>query len=864
MRKAQKKQAEDFLKILSQVHDEIKRQIEKENFPAAMELLGQCQEGALGLGKLIERTEGEGVPTISLLEEYCELIYQIYNLLAHGQEIITNKIYKRLRKAVVQIENSIKNDIKVRFEIVFLPYKASMWDSMESVWQAADKDPDCDTYVVPIPYFDKDQSGRPAAFHYEGDQLPPEVPVTHYEAYRLKERKPDAVYIHNPYDYVNFVTTVAPEFYSSELKKYTECLVYIPYYSTTGGMSEGQASCPAYYYADYIMIQAEKYRKFFAPDLPKEKLVPLGSPKFDRTLRMCGNPPEPPAGWKEKMAGKKVYFYNTSIGGLLSNAERFLDKMEYVFDCFEDREDACLLWRPHPLLESTFQSMRGSFKPRYDALRNEFIRKGTGIYDDTPDINRTIAFCDAYIGDAGTSVTSLFGMAGKPLFILDNQINRLPGEEDWRGAVIRGFPAADGFKDGMPCLEQDAFLVTQGNKLYHSGSDGQIFRYFCDLSEYAGGCYYAGPIRIDEKAYMFPLNAQDLLVLGKKGVERKIRLESLVERQGAFYSAAVVGIYLFLIPNEYPSIVRYDTEKEEVRYFDIDRNFFTGRRNGERRCGGIGVKGGKLYIASPVDRHVLEIDAETGDWTYMDIDTEGEGGYLGMASLPWDSDFWLLPYAGNVVTRWNPETGETREYPICLEHFTCRHVTFGYECMEQPFGSAVFYKNDVYLSPCWGNLFVRLNKDTGEATEWKVPIDVPEKEKNGYFSSWAKGYLSCLMEGEKIKEYRLFSVYDRKLYQVDFETNRCQEIQIMFDKEELYEHEPGFQEQSQWLQYTCQENAFNSLTDFLDGRIAGNLFDRERQMAVYRQLSANSDGTSGEKIHLFVKEKLSGTEERTG
>lgn len=51
----------------------------------------------------------------------------------------------------------------------------------------------------------------------------------------------------------------------------------------------------------------------------------------------------------------------------------------------------------------------------------------------TPDIESTIALCDAYIGDSGTSVTSLFGVAGKPLFIFNNNINTLPEEDDWRG-----------------------------------------------------------------------------------------------------------------------------------------------------------------------------------------------------------------------------------------------------------------------------------------------------------------------------------------------------------------------------------------------------------------------------------------------
>ena len=121
-----------------------------------MDLLGQCQEGAIELGKFIEKSEGNGVATIALLEDYCEQTYQIYEKLAGGQKLNANKRYKNLRKILIQIENSVKNDIKIRFEIIFLPYKASMWDSMESVWKAADRDPDCDAYVVPIPYYDRE------------------------------------------------------------------------------------------------------------------------------------------------------------------------------------------------------------------------------------------------------------------------------------------------------------------------------------------------------------------------------------------------------------------------------------------------------------------------------------------------------------------------------------------------------------------------------------------------------------------------------------------------------------------------------------------------------------------------------------
>lgn len=37
--------------------------------------------------------------------------------------------------------------------------KASMWDSLESVWKTTDQDPDCDAYVIPIPYFDRTANG---------------------------------------------------------------------------------------------------------------------------------------------------------------------------------------------------------------------------------------------------------------------------------------------------------------------------------------------------------------------------------------------------------------------------------------------------------------------------------------------------------------------------------------------------------------------------------------------------------------------------------------------------------------------------------------------------------------------------------
>lgn len=887
MRRYQKKIANEYIQLLETAHGAVKRSMEAKEEDTVLDLLGQCQEAAIGLGTMIEEVEGEGFVTVKLLEDYCELVFQVYTLVNQKQPLNPSKVYKQLKRQLISIENSIRQDIKERLEMVFLPYKVSMWDSLESVWRAAREDDSCDPYVIPIPYFDRNADGTMGAMHYEGDQYPDYVPVTGYEDYDFQERQPDAVFIHNPYDECNYVTSIHPFFYSSNLKRFTDLLVYIPYYSTAGGMSEGQRQCPAYYHADLIIIQAEKYRKFFDDALPSEKLVALGSPKFDRVIRLCKNPPKSPKSWKDRIAGKRVYFYNTSINGMLGNTEQFLKKMEYVFRCFEGRKDACLLWRPHPLLESTFDSMRAQYKPVYDALKRYFLAGNLGIYDDSPDMTDAVVHSDAYIGDSATSVTSLFGIAGKPLFILNNNIHTKPEKDDWRGEIIRGF--------GAYC--DNNWMVTQGNRLYYAPNHDFRYRYCCKLSEYSGGYYYIGVMTINGRYFVCPANGQDIVEVGEEGIRKKIRLENRMEQTGAFYGMAKWGDYLFLIPNQYPAIVRYDTGKDELRYYESGRDVFTGiAANGERRLGGYCVQDGKLYLASPLDSRMLVMDVGTGEQRVAVIETEtgnrraemtgtltrgktdarehqrltGEeesenGTVHGFSGLVSDGrDIWCLPYEGRKVVRWNPEDGQTRSYGDWPEKLICRHPSYGYECNTIPFNWAAFYKKYVYLSPGWGNMYVRLDRESGKMAEWIPPFEQPEHPKSDYYLSWSKGNFVCPVEGTEGKAYLLFSAYDRKLYQVDLGDDDsalmdhpgCQEISVEFDPDELLENEPGFGVESQWLQYCCLENSFNSLTDFLDGRMKGNTFDRESQLESYGSIAANHDGTSGEKIYGLVRKRI--------
>ena len=135
MRKTQKKDILDILNSLQQAHEEIRDALAQRNDIVAQNMLTESQTTAVALGEIIEKLEGEGHVCVTCLEEYCELLFKIYEEI-NSRELNGNKVYKALRKQLIKIENSVKNSIIVKKEIVFFPYKASMWDSLESIYLA--------------------------------------------------------------------------------------------------------------------------------------------------------------------------------------------------------------------------------------------------------------------------------------------------------------------------------------------------------------------------------------------------------------------------------------------------------------------------------------------------------------------------------------------------------------------------------------------------------------------------------------------------------------------------------------------------------------------------------------------------------
>lgn len=442
-----------MVQTLHQAHDEIKNNIEKKNYVLAQDMLSQCQECAISIGTAIENLEGEGFVTVSFVESYCDVLFSTYEEL-NGKEVNANKIHKNLKKQLLRIENSVKNDVPIRKEVAFFPYKASMWDALESVYLAAKEDPNCDAYCVPIPYYDRNLDRSLGQMHYEGNEYPKNIEVIDWQTYNFEERKPDAIYIHNPYDDWNLVTCVHPRYFSANLKKFTEKLVYIPYFVLGEIEPDDQETIdkmkhfvwtPGVINADKVIVQSEKMKQIYVNEYLKaaqvnglqgkhidrkyleEKFLGLGSPKFDKVQNTKKEDLDIPEEWLkiiEKPDGswKKIILYNTSIAALLEHNEKMLEKMKDVFRTFKENQDeVALLWRPHPLIKTTVSSMRPQLWVEYEKLVNQYKQEGWGIYDDTSDMDRAVVLSDGYYGD-GSSVVQVYQQTGKLVMIQNVEI----------------------------------------------------------------------------------------------------------------------------------------------------------------------------------------------------------------------------------------------------------------------------------------------------------------------------------------------------------------------------------------------------------------------------------------------------------
>lgn len=878
MRKQQQKQILDIIATLYEANAEIKRLFLCGELSAVLQLLGDCQEGAVQIGNYIEILEGEGTKTVALLEEYHE------SLFCFGERIetIDAGFVKRLQKQLLRIENSVRSELSPdRIEVAFFPYKASMWDSLESIWLAAKEDPKCDAYVVPIPYFDRLPNGGLGQMRYEGSMYPDGIPVVDWRTYDLEERRPDVIFIHNPYDEGNLVTSVHPDYYSNKLKGFTELLCYVPYFVVSDDVQEHFVRCSGVLNADRVFLQSEKVRNTYVRvfkefekknrcsgrfGIAETKFVALGSPKFDRVLNSKREECNLPGDWTKLTEARKVILYNTSVGALLQGGEQYLKKLRHVLDTFLSRSDVALWWRPHPLSEATYQSMRPHLLAEYEQIVEDYRHSGWGIYDDTPDLHRALTMSDALIGD-GSSIMALYNVTGKPVMLLDAALadgaDNDEREEFLHSDIINFMATPQG--------DAEWGFSASCNALYKISIENATAEYIAsvpDEKNVAG--LYRAPIRLGNKLFLAPSSAHDWVFYDiSTGEWTKMAVPAdclpAADRNGApgsvFSDVVYCDGYLLIIPGDRGVFAKYDIESGEITYYsewfkkfqpcitNIARGLFVGL------CG----IDGKLFLCSPQCNVVTELEPDRMSFKYHRVGA-AENQYCGITYI--DDTFWLIkdrasgqePWQDGLV-EWHPESEKSIEHnslPIVQDE---NRKGRGIKTLI-PLGTSL------YLLPYQSNDIIKYDTVSNQSEIVKLTPEYNYFARKSKLYTWSKNIAFNGVTKNKIVPYpwkkTIFEKstilaqmpYDYSLMKLDLMTGEytVQKWNVTGAEKQLARKHviPGKQ---RW------DTALYGLDCFLDDIVSGALPTVEfERLQYYCGLITNADGTSGNKIHEYVKE----------
>lgn len=848
-------------------------------------LLEACQQKAIEAGTRLEESTQSGneagtqqaADIVHILEQYCEELYimsQHISQPAQQTDIqqpsqsagfwgrVIDEDICRLSEYITSAISSVKN-MPVTYRVVFLPYKVEMWDSLESIWRACSQDKRCECEVVPIPYFEYDANKQEWQPRYDGDRFPEYVHACSYEYYRLEEMHPDVAYVHNPYDDSNYVTSVHPAFYSSEIKKYVSKLVYVPYYVTSGPISPEHLDFPVHHNMDYEIVQSEYAKETCRGVFYYDKILPLGSPKLDSIIRLSKEGVEIPQEWRKTLEGKRKLMLNTSIGDFLHNNEALLIKLRALFNIVKRYDNIALIWRPHPLLEATIRSMRPQLATEYDRLKTDFISDGVGIYDNTPDISRIVAMSDGYIGSDGSSVMNLFGAAGKPIFILNYSFMSDPQDTevtDRRIVRFNDIVKSENGLFGISAQYNVLFGINKAAAAVKHNSDNRLsvtpLCIFDKASEWTWPFAALSELNC-KNIYIAPANADCPYLYnietGKTAPLCDDTLENIV-----FTRAVCIGKSVFFTASNEFVIMEYNTGNMRWRCHTECMLYLwkdTPKANKWGLTYNAAAFRDSLWVVTGENNRLMQLDAKTGAYK-IHTAGEDENRYTAIEADEREGCIWLGDRTTGKILRWGPDKAG-----IVSEELVPSGLNIWKDSAGMPYAFLKMYVTEKYILavPVCSDAVVRFDKATGECTLLAQDFLAGAKAVHeGYRPGMASVVCASVMtDGSHLLIQR---TYDGRIAVIDIEDGSITEEKALLsdrDFAKLTSGADGFEKINKDSYFACREGYLFTLESFLEqfGK-DGYAGIKERQLKALSTLAANLDGTCGEKVHEYMMQCL--------
>lgn len=427
----------ECLEGLEDYLNQIEVALNEENFGILEELCRGSLQLSEDFGTLIEQTKGADRlhvrEIIQILEEYCSTLTGFYQKMAQDGVISD---FGMLLNSLEQVKNIVHNNISGRKEILFLTTGPAEWKSLKPFYADTLKEENTDVYVVILPLMTKDVFGNimnsespesmvPTPSGYEVLNI---EHVVDYADYDPVLHAPDRVYIQFPYDDENPYLTIPSQFYSAELRKYTDELICVPI-GNTSEFSEQDITdqytlrCHVYaagtIYSDTVYVQSDNMKNQYVnalctfagkdtEDVWNRKIIvnPYSNTESDTN------------------DSKKRILYCIGLNELSENPNIFIDAVKkrlYIFD--NAGEGIRVSIALYPSDHSEWEKINASEAAELFSILDHLARddKATLIEAIPSNADDTAGDFDAYYGSPSPFVPA-FTVQHKPVMISDYSI----------------------------------------------------------------------------------------------------------------------------------------------------------------------------------------------------------------------------------------------------------------------------------------------------------------------------------------------------------------------------------------------------------------------------------------------------------
>ena len=407
--------------------------------------LSELQNNIVSFGTLTESIKGEDCNTVKLLEQYLEVIYKVAKYVQKFDEGISYEASAESKYAecdegvkdtFASISEAIDSEIVNRRSVLFLPVKAKHFSSMRMAYEMEAATPDTDVYVMPLPYYYKEYDGSfKDEMHIDTEEfIKANIPVTDYSRFDLSLLCPEKIYINSAYDEYNMAVSVDTRFYARNVKKYTEKLIYIPYFKL---MEFDRANYPCWYnmqyyctvpgvvMADKVYVQSENTRKVYIDKLNEwagdEKYTDIWEQKIDVYDDGFEEHSEDEL---RDASSKKTIVWFVSAGSLAEFGDRYIEKAYRNLDVFALSKDKLkVLLISEPFLDEMIKTYSDELYKKWTGFIDEFNKSGVGeVVSQVEDQSvEALLKANAYYGDP-SYICKDFILMKKPVMLQNVEV----------------------------------------------------------------------------------------------------------------------------------------------------------------------------------------------------------------------------------------------------------------------------------------------------------------------------------------------------------------------------------------------------------------------------------------------------------